>query len=72
MKRDEFIKFCTLFGVGVPIGVSPSSCNKSKVYPNKVIVIGAGIAGMSAAYFLQQKGIPYEVLEATNTYGGRV
>ena len=52
MKRDEFIKLCTLFGFGVPLCVSLSSFNKSKVYPNKVIVVGSGIAGMTA-YSLQ-------------------
>jgi oxygen-dependent protoporphyrinogen oxidase len=35
-----------------------------------VIIAGAGIAGLSIAYELQQKGIPYEVLEAGSHAGG--
>ena len=39
---------------------------------DKVIIIGAGAAGLSAAYLLQQQGIDYEVLEASSNYGGRM
>jgi len=38
----------------------------------KVLVIGAGIAGLSAAYHLQQAGIEATVLEARDRIGGRV
>ncbi len=38
----------------------------------RVIVIGAGIAGLSAAYHLDQAGIETIVLEARNRVGGRV
>ncbi|MEM9777101.1 MAG: FAD-dependent oxidoreductase, partial [Chloroflexota bacterium] len=34
--------------------------------------IGAGAAGMSAAYLLNQRGIDVEVLEANSVHGGRV
>jgi protoporphyrinogen/coproporphyrinogen III oxidase len=35
-----------------------------------VIIAGAGIAGLSIAYALQKKGIPYKILEAANHPGG--
>ena len=35
-----------------------------------VIIAGAGIAGLSIAYELQQKGIPYEIMEASTRAGG--
>lgn len=35
-----------------------------------VIIAGAGIAGLSIAYELQQKGIPYEIMEASSRAGG--
>jgi len=35
-----------------------------------VIIAGAGIAGLSIAYELEQKGIPYEILEAAPHAGG--
>lgn len=38
----------------------------------KVVVIGAGNAGLAAAYELEKAGVDYVVLEATSRYGGRV
>ena len=38
----------------------------------KVIVVGAGAAGLTAAYLLTQKGIDVEILEASSIYGGRM
>jgi protoporphyrinogen oxidase len=38
----------------------------------KVIVIGAGIGGLSAAYWLTQRGYEVEILEASDRPGGRM
>ena len=38
---------------------------------NRVIVIGAGIAGLGAATFLKQRGYDVQVLEAAPQAGGR-
>jgi protoporphyrinogen oxidase len=38
----------------------------------KVIVIGAGIGGLSAAYWLIQRGYEVEILEASDRPGGRM
>jgi protoporphyrinogen/coproporphyrinogen III oxidase len=38
----------------------------------KVIVVGAGIGGLSACYWLRQRGYEVEVLEATERPGGRM
>ena len=38
----------------------------------KVVVLGAGVAGLSAAYELQKKGFEVTVLEARDRVGGRV
>ena len=40
--------------------------------PKKVIVIGAGLAGLSAAITLQNEGISVTVLESSDRPGGRV
>lgn len=37
-----------------------------------VLIVGAGIAGLTAAYRLTQAGIPVNVIEARNRVGGRV
>ena len=38
----------------------------------KVVVIGAGLAGLTTAYRLQQQGMDVHVYEARNRVGGRV
>jgi len=37
-----------------------------------VVVIGGGIAGLSTAWYLQQQGIPYTLLEVADRWGGKV
>ncbi|MGY6558425.1 MAG: flavin monoamine oxidase family protein [Nitritalea sp.] len=38
----------------------------------KVIIIGAGVAGLFAGEMLHRAGIAFEILEATDVYGGRL
>ena len=38
----------------------------------KVLVVGAGIAGLVAAYRLSQAGVPVDIVEARNRVGGRM
>ena len=38
---------------------------------NYITILGAGLSGLSAAYFLKQKGIKSHVLEARDRVGGR-
>jgi len=73
MKRKEFIKLCSILGIGLPL----TSCDSwfkdnPKAKPNKVVIIGAGAAGMTAAYLLKQYGIDFQLLEASENYGGRM
>ncbi len=37
-----------------------------------ILVVGAGIAGLTAAYRLQQAGVPVNIIEARNRVGGRM
>ena len=52
-----------------PISASSDSHLLGKPH---VLVVGAGAAGMSAAYTMEYLGIPYTLLEASSTFGGRV
>ncbi len=75
MNRKDFLKLCGILGVGIPAQAAISGCSKDFVttkFSGKVIIIGAGPGGMSAAYLLQQLGVDYEVLEASNHVGGRI
>jgi len=42
------------------------------VAPRRIVVVGAGIAGLTAAFRLQQAGANVLVLEATDRAGGRM
>lgn len=41
-------------------------------HPVPAVVVGGGIAGMSAAVVLAERGVPVTVLEAASTVGGRL
>ncbi|MEM9849374.1 MAG: FAD-dependent oxidoreductase [Bacteroidota bacterium] len=73
MTRKEFIQMCGVLGVGMPLSTTLGACSKMPLAPSdKVLIIGAGAAGMSAAYLLRQANVNFEVLEASSTYGGRM
>ena len=76
MTRKDFIKICSILGVASPFPASITSCNKDSAgnnnFSGKVVIIGAGAGGLSAGYFLKQMGVDFEILEASDTYGGRM
>lgn len=80
MTRSEFVKLSTLLGISVPFQPILSSCadrnvkseNQSSSSVGKVIIVGAGPAGMTAGYLLAQQGIDFQILEATGSFGGRM
>ena len=45
--------------------------SRAAVPAGRVVVVGAGLAGLSAAYRLKQAGIVAEVHEASDRIGGR-
>ena len=79
MDRRHFIKQSTLLSIGgilIP-SVFLSSCRKETLfedanYDGKVIIIGAGAAGLYAGFILKSMGIDFEILEASGTIGGRM
>lgn len=76
MNRKDFIKICGILGVGLPLPLFLTSCQEddsiTTPFEGKVIIIGAGAGGLSAGYLLQQKGIDFEIIEASAVYGGRM
>lgn len=79
MERRYFLKLSslvTLGGVLVPSQLL-TSCRREVLFEKspfkgKVIVIGAGAAGLYAGYLLKSKGIDFTLLEAASVHGGRM
>ena len=76
MNRKDFIKLCGIYGIGLPLHSSLASCNNDgsgeTEFKGKVVIIGAGAGGLSSGYLLNQRGIDFEILEASSSYGGRM
>ncbi|MEO1417920.1 MAG: NAD(P)/FAD-dependent oxidoreductase [Bacteroidota bacterium] len=49
-----------------------TALDNSYDYDGKVIIIGTGGAGLAAAKILERNKIDYQILEATDRYGGRL
>jgi lysine-specific histone demethylase 1B len=68
MKRRDFLKqsaFVSLGGLLLPSQLL-SSCKKESLFEEikfdgKVLIIGAGAAGLYAGYLLQSKGIDFQI-----------
>ena len=62
--------------VGADVSLAPAPGEEPSVglsvTPERVIVIGAGIAGLAAAHALTLEGLPNVVLEARDRVGGRM
>lgn len=76
MKRKQFLKQTAL---SLPLLSTTSAllagCKKEdcvQSFTGKVIVIGAGAAGLYAAHLLKQKDLSVTVLEASGQIGGRL
>jgi len=76
LKRREVVK---KLAISIPVGlVLPTipSCSTDDgvqgVSDTKVVVIGAGAAGLYAAHLLKKEGIKVEILEASDDHGGRI
>lgn len=82
MTRKEFIKNIATLGIATPFMASLlTSCNKENIqffeevpngFTGKIIIVGAGAAGLIAGHILQQKNIDFQIIEASSIYGGRV
>ncbi|MEZ4951692.1 MAG: NAD(P)-binding protein [Saprospiraceae bacterium] len=64
---------CGILGIGLPLTASYLLVKKKMMLATfrpegKAIIIGAGVGGLSAAYLLNQRGIDFEILEATSQF----
>lgn len=71
MKRREFLRtgIGAAAGIALSGGVAPAQVSARR---QKVIVAGAGLAGLVAAYELDKAGFDVRILEAQARPGGRV
>jgi monoamine oxidase len=82
MTRKEFIEKSMKMGMSLPFisAFMMESCSKDElVFPDfktdftgKVIIVGAGVAGLSAAYLLKRYNVDFEIIEAAPVLGGRL
>ncbi len=70
--RRKFIKQISVATAGTILLPTPSFGNIFTPKAKSVIIIGAGFAGLSAAYKLKQRNIDCIVLESRPRIGGRV
>jgi monoamine oxidase len=71
LSRRTFLQQSLKLTAGAAVVSSPLSAFAIHQKP-KVLIIGAGFAGLSAAYHCHLKGIPFEVIESRDRVGGRV
>lgn len=65
MDRRSFLKATTVAALSRP-GIA------SAQKPRRVLIVGAGAAGLTAAYHLKRAGVEVQVLEAAPRWGGRI
>jgi monoamine oxidase len=58
-------------GLMAPVAAEPVKLERGNAHGTKVVILGAGVAGLSAAYELTKAGYDCTVLEARERVGGR-
>jgi monoamine oxidase len=69
-SRRDFLKTSLVVAGGLVLPVNQAFA-RNKLTP-KVVVVGAGISGLNAAYKLKKAGIKADIYEASKRAGGRI
>ncbi|HJX27141.1 MAG TPA: NAD(P)/FAD-dependent oxidoreductase, partial [Thermoanaerobaculia bacterium] len=79
MSRRDFLGTTALAAAGLALGCRAKEAGpaapgtrSAKGAGREVLIIGAGIAGLTAGYRLTQQGVPVRILEAQDRTGGRM
>ena len=80
MTRKEFLQKTAILGLGAPLmSTFLASCVEDlfdadfePTFSGRVLIIGAGSAGLHAGMVLKRWGIDFQILEASERFGGRV
>ena len=73
MTRREFLAGSAAIAATVALTrCAPVVRLPSPLKVEPVLIVGAGIAGLTAAYRLEQAGVPIRIIEAQNRVGGRM
>ena len=70
-SRRDLFKFA-VYATASSLLSSKLNAKKNTLKDKKIVVVGAGISGLSAAKTLTQHGAKVKVLEANNYIGGRI
>lgn len=69
-SRRAFIRQAALATVGTTLSGQFLTCRDSQ--RPAIAIVGVGLAGLTAAYYLEKAGLRAELFEASNRVGGRV
>jgi monoamine oxidase len=71
-RRELLLGAASAAAVTAYAGCSPARILTARARQERVVIFGAGIAGLTAAYRLQQAGVEARVYDASNRIGGRI
>lgn len=74
--RREFLKISALGSGAMALGACASTerffMGDTRDLRDEVVILGAGAAGLSAAFELKKRKVPFRIFEASSRVGGRV
>lgn len=71
-SRRHFLKAMAASGFALGTSGLHASSTQTPAPGKRVAIVGGGLAGLSAAYFLKKAGVKVDVYEGTRRLGGRV